>query len=102
MKTIKLFTIACIAGACLIGSHSAIASQSCCVKAKAKGKDCAHPCCVEAHKAGKTCDKCQADPTCCDKAITQGKDCEHPCCVETAKEKKICEKCNSLKKKEAK
>ena len=33
-------------------------TQTCCEKATAKGKDCAHPCCVEAHKAGKSCEKC--------------------------------------------
>lgn len=32
--------------------------ESCCDKAKAKGKDCAHPCCVKAKTDGKVCEKC--------------------------------------------
>jgi hypothetical protein len=103
MKSIKLLSVL-IATVVAIGLSAgvALADQSCCVKAQAKGKDCAHPCCVEAHKDGKVCEKCQKDASCCDKAIAKGKACEHPCCVEAAKEKKICEKCNSPKKKEAK
>lgn len=33
-------------------------AESCCDKAKAKGKECAHPCCVKATKDGKVCEKC--------------------------------------------
>jgi hypothetical protein len=34
------------------------AEQTCCEKAKAAGKDCAHPCCVKAKADGKVCEKC--------------------------------------------
>lgn len=33
-------------------------AETCCEKAKAAGKECAHKCCVEATKAGKVCEKC--------------------------------------------
>ena len=33
-------------------------AESCCDKAKAEGKDCAHPCCVKAKADGKVCEKC--------------------------------------------
>ncbi len=33
-------------------------AESCCDKAKAAGKDCAHPCCVEAKGKGAVCKKC--------------------------------------------
>ena len=36
----------------------AFAEQTCCEKAKAAGKECAHPCCVKAVKDGKVCEKC--------------------------------------------
>jgi hypothetical protein len=78
----------------LIFTTSAFAAQSCCVKAKAEGKECKHQCCIDAHKAKKLCEKCQKDATCCDKAIAEGKDCPHKCCADATKEKKICEKCN--------
>jgi hypothetical protein len=102
MKAIKPLSviIATFVAICLSASV-ALADQSCCVKAKAKGKECTHPCCVAAHKEGKTCEKCQKDPSCCDKAIAAGKDCDHPCCVEAAKAKKICEKCNPPAKKKS-
>ena len=32
--------------------------KTCCEKAKAEGKDCAHPCCVKAKADGKVCEKC--------------------------------------------
>jgi len=32
--------------------------QTCCEKAAAGGKECAHKCCVTAHKDGKSCEKC--------------------------------------------
>jgi len=33
-------------------------AETCCEKAKAAGKECAHPCCVQAVKDGKVCEKC--------------------------------------------
>jgi hypothetical protein len=33
-------------------------AESCCDKAKAAGKDCAHSCCVEAKGKGAVCKKC--------------------------------------------
>jgi hypothetical protein len=96
MKGIKTFLLLAGAAAFLLGPSAALA-QSCCVKAKAKGKDCDHPCCVKAHADHKTCPKCQAEPSCCDKAIAAGKTCEHKCCVAAAKEKKVCLKCNATK-----
>jgi hypothetical protein len=39
-------------------SYAAEAKQTCCEKAKAAGKDCAHPCCVKAKADGKVCEKC--------------------------------------------
>ena len=97
MKWIKTF--AAIACAFTLMTAAALADQSCCVKEKAKGKDCKHPCCVEAHKQAKTCEKCQPKPTCCDKAIAKGKPCEMDCCIAATKAGKICEKCNKPEKK---
>lgn len=58
MKLIKMITVALFAAA-LLASPAAFASdKTCCEKAKADGKDCAHPCCVTAKKDGKTCEKC--------------------------------------------
>jgi hypothetical protein len=34
------------------------AAETCCDKAKAAGKECAHKCCVAAKKEGKVCEKC--------------------------------------------
>jgi len=42
----------------MLGSTSLLRAESCCDKAKAKGKDCTHECCVKAKKDGKTCEKC--------------------------------------------
>jgi hypothetical protein len=93
MKLSKTF--AAFAFAVIVGASTVLAGQSCCVKAKAKGKECDHECCVKAHKEHKLCEKCQKDANnCCDKAIAQGKECPHSCCKEAAKEHKICEKCN--------
>ena len=91
----SLLALACAVG--FLAATSPALAASCCVKAKAKGKDCSHPCCVDAHKDGKTCAKCQADASCCDKAIAAGKACEHKCCVEATKDGKVCEKCNPKK-----
>ncbi len=84
-------------------ASTVFAGQSCCVKAKAKGKECEHECCIKAHKAHKLCERCQKDVNnCCDKAIAQGTECPHSCCKEAAKEHKICEKCNKPDEKKAK
>jgi len=96
MKFIKTLTATACAAAFLLSTTGAMA-ESCCVKAKAAGKDCEHKCCVAARGEKKTCDKCQAEPTCCDKAIAAGKACEHKCCAEATKDKKVCEKCNAKK-----
>lgn len=95
----KLFkTLVVTLFACALVAGSALA-ESCCVKAKAKGKDCEHPCCVKAHKDGKLCEKCQPDANnCCDKAIAKGKECTHKCCADAKKDGKVCEKCNPPKK----
>lgn len=97
MKLIKTFIVTACAAAFLLGTSGALA-QSCCVKAKANGKDCDHKCCVSARADKKTCDKCQPEPSCCDKAIAAGKACSHPCCVTASKDKQVCEKCNPKKK----
>jgi len=97
MKFIKTLTVTVCAAAFLLSTSGAMA-ESCCVKAKAGGKDCQHPCCVAAHKDKKACEKCQADASCCDKAIAAAKACSHPCCVTATKDKKVCEKCNPSKK----
>lgn len=98
MKAIKSLVVVI---ACLLIPALAGAGQSCCVKAKAAGKDCEHKCCVTAHKEKKACDKCQAEASCCDKAIAAAKACDHKCCVAATKEKKVCEKCNAPKKEKA-
>ena len=102
MKLTKPLSGLAFAVALLFGSSTVLAGQSCCVKAKAAGKECSHKCCVEAHKEKKTCEKCQKDATCCDKAIAQGKECTHKCCAEAAKEHKVCEKCNKPEEKKEK
>lgn len=99
-KTLGLFSLLITLS---FGGSVALAGQSCCVKAKAKGKECDHECCIKAHKEQKLCEKCQKDPdNCCDKAIAKGKDCPHACCKEAAKEHKICEKCNKPDEKKGK
>ena len=55
MKLAKLISAAAFAFALL--ATPAIA-ETCCEKAKAAGKECAHPCCVKAVKDGKVCEKC--------------------------------------------
>ena len=47
-----------LAGVIAIFSVTATYAETCCDKAKAAGKDCAHPCCVTAKKDGKVCEKC--------------------------------------------
>ena len=58
MKLIKITVAALFASALIAGTTFAADSKTCCEKAKAEGKDCAHPCCVTAKKDGKTCEKC--------------------------------------------
>jgi len=95
MKQSKTLTGCSFALAVFMSVNTALAGQSCCVRAKAKGKECDHECCVKAHREHKLCEKCQKDTNnCCDRAIAQGKECPHSCCKEAAKEHKICEKCN--------
>ena len=57
MKLIKIVVAAVFASALLAGSALAD-DKTCCEKAKAEGKDCAHKCCADAKKDGKTCEKC--------------------------------------------
>jgi len=103
MKRATPFAGFVLAAALIVSASTAFAGQSCCVKAKAKGKECDHECCVKAHKERKLCAKCQKDANnCCDKAIAQGKECPHSCCKEAAKEHKICEKCNKPDEKKEK
>lgn len=94
MKIMKSLASLLVALALIWGTSAALGAQSCCVAAKAKGKDCDHTCCVEAHNAKKTCEKCQKEATCCDKAIALGKACAHKCCVDALKAGKVCEACN--------
>ena len=102
-KMKKSLTGLAFAVALLVGASAAVAGQSCCVKAKAAGKECDHKCCVDAHKAKKLCEKCQKDASnCCDKAIAAAKECSHPCCKDAAKEHKVCEKCNKPDEKKEK
>src|SRR6185369_16280756 len=62
MKLIKSLTVFACAFALVatiaLAEDKEAKKQTCCEKATAKGKECAHPCCVEAHKAGKSCEKC--------------------------------------------
>ncbi|MEX2212718.1 MAG: hypothetical protein WD768_01235 [Phycisphaeraceae bacterium] len=71
-RTMRMLWIAGLAGILSVGLLSACKSNaepektaavkytegSCCAKAAADGKACAHPCCVEATKAGGVCKKC--------------------------------------------
>ena len=103
MKLTKSLTGLAFAVALMVGASAVLAGQSCCVKAKAAGKECDHKCCVDAHKAKKLCEKCQKDASnCCDKAIAAAKECSHPCCKDAAKEHKVCEKCNKPDEKKEK
>src|SRR5207302_10721121 len=71
MKLPKTLAGLAFAVALMVGSSALLAGQSCCVKAKAKGKECDHECCVKAHKEHKLCEKCQKEASCCDKAIAK-------------------------------
>ena len=57
MKSVKALAAICCAAA-LLASTSIARAETCCEKAKAAGKECAHKCCIKAAKAGKTCEKC--------------------------------------------
>lgn len=54
MNITKLLTATAFAFALLTSQ----AAATCCDKAKAEGKECAHKCCQDAVKAGKVCEKC--------------------------------------------
>src|SRR5438552_13093814 len=95
----KTLTGLAFAVALLVGASAVVAGQSCCVKAKAKGKECDHKCCVDAHKAKKLCEKCQKEASCCDKAIAAGKECSHKCCTDSAREHKARDICNKAEQK---
>ena len=58
MKFIKILVAALFASALIAGTTFASDAKTCCEKAKAEGKDCAHKCCVTAKKDSKTCEKC--------------------------------------------
>jgi hypothetical protein len=55
MNITKLLTVASLAFSIFAAP---VFAESCCDKAKAAGKDCAHPCCVEAKGKGEVCKKC--------------------------------------------
>jgi hypothetical protein len=57
MKAIKSFVAVACASA-FLASVSVAQAESCCDKAKAAGKECAHACCKKAAKDGKVCEKC--------------------------------------------
>ena len=102
MKLSKTLTSLAFGLALMVGASAVVAGQSCCVKAKAKGKECDHKCCVDAHKDKKLCEKCQKEASCCDKAIAAAKECSHKCCTDSAKEHKVCDKCNKPEEKKEK
>ena len=58
MSITKLLSAATLAFAVL---SSSVMAESCCDKAKAAGKDCAHACCVKSKADGKVCKKCNPD-----------------------------------------
>jgi len=57
MKSIKSL-VAIVCALAFISSVTIARAESCCDKAKAAGKECAHQCCKDAVKAGKVCEKC--------------------------------------------
>ena len=57
MKSIKSL-VAIVCALAFISSVTIARAESCCEKAKAAGKECAHPCCVKAVADGKVCEKC--------------------------------------------
>lgn len=65
MKPLTKFSLALIGIAlivCTSISAAEVKKETCCEKAKAKGKECSHPCCVEARKAGKACESKNCNP----------------------------------------
>lgn len=62
MKLMKTLVVLGCGFSLLAGSIGAADTpqkpQTCCQKAAAAGKECAHKCCVVAHKEGKSCEKC--------------------------------------------
>jgi len=58
MNITKLLLAGVFALVVSTSAYAEEAKQSCCDKAKAAGKDCAHPCCVKAKTDGKVCEKC--------------------------------------------
>lgn len=54
MKSISAIICALV----LLGGLSFARAETCCEKAKAAGKDCAHECCKKAKADGKVCEKC--------------------------------------------
>ena len=57
MKFLKTLAACAVVLAFTVGPVMA-AEQTCCEKANAEGKECAHKCCITAHKEGKSCAKC--------------------------------------------
>jgi hypothetical protein len=55
MNIIKVVSAVCFAISLI---PAPLMAESCCDKAKAAGKDCAHPCCVTAKAKGEICKKC--------------------------------------------
>lgn len=104
MKLLKSLMTVVVVGV-LLGLPAFAAEKTCCEKARAEGKECAHPCCVKAHKDGKSCEKCNPNKedlkgakTCCEKAKAEGRSCTNKCCIVANKAGKVCEKCNPRKK----
>ena len=56
IKTIIAVTCALAVFACTAPAGEG--EKTCCEKAVAEGKECAHKCCADAKKDGKTCEKC--------------------------------------------
>jgi hypothetical protein len=57
MKLLKSLVVGMFSVA-LLATPLYAAEQTCCEKAHAESKECAHKCCVDAHKEGKSCTKC--------------------------------------------
>ncbi len=55
MNITKLLAASAFASSLIL---SPALAETCCEKAKAAGKECAHKCCVAAVKDGKVCEKC--------------------------------------------
>jgi hypothetical protein len=57
MKLLRALGLCSCLAALATGSVIA-GEKTCCQKADAQGKECAHKCCITAHKGGKSCQKC--------------------------------------------